>query len=434
VPVAAVAIFDYLRHTYLAGILHIWPGTIGLMAMVLIGSFLLTQLVSNLFERRKRDLLQAAAELFRLSAVPTIWQPGLDFSAVTNTVLARVLALLQADAGAIYLLDEEGQQLVLSGHRGFQEKIPMMPTLKVEEVASQDGLLLGDQPYVEASAGQESPVSAMLEEHGLLTYFGIPLRSRGKVLGLLIVARRHPDRVADQEKDLLGIVGYHLGGLIDNIHLYEQVQTLAILRERDRIAREMHDSLAQVLGFLSLKAKLASEHLALRRWPEARSEVGEIAEAADSAYHDVREAILGLKESISPELGLVGTLKEYLEKFSRQSGIAARLVVQDEASLSFQPAVELQLIRAIQEALTNVRKHARASHAVITMERDDGWAKITIEDNGQGFEPAKVLGSRGQRFGLQTMVERVSSIGGTLGVISSPGQGTKVIVKLPQRG
>jgi signal transduction histidine kinase len=152
---------------------------------------------------------------------------------------------------------------------------------------------------------------------------------------------------------------------------------------------------------------------------------------AHEAYVDVREAILGLRETVAPEGGMVGGLRQYLQKFSRQAGIDARLFVPADLATGLAPEAEIQLLRVVQEALTNVRKHAEASSAAVRIASDGERLRVTIEDDGRGFDATRVDRDEGRSFGLRSMRERVERAGGCLNVESSPGRGTRIIVLLP---
>ena len=212
--------------------------------------------------------------------------------------------------------------------------------------------------------------------------------------------------------------------------LMEDERRMAVLEERERLAGEMHDSLAQVLGYVHLKAQSIKRVLARQDVTKAEEEVEDIASLAHEAYLDVREAILGLRETVSPAGGIAGTLRQYLQKFSRQAGIGAELEVQGDEAPQLSPEVEVQLVRVIQEALTNVRKHANADRAWVRIRRHNGEVNINIEDNGQGFDPA-LIRANGQRFGVRIMRERVESVGGRFEIESSPDCGTKVQIYFP---
>jgi signal transduction histidine kinase len=210
--------------------------------------------------------------------------------------------------------------------------------------------------------------------------------------------------------------------------LFEQVRRLAILEERDRLARELHDSLGQVLGFVNLKAKVAEDLIARGRTDEATEELSQMRDAVQEVYEDVRQAILSLRTAPQPR-GLLPTLREYVDRVREQTGLDVRLEAPEDVRLP--PAAEVQVIRIVQEALTNVRKHARASTVWVRFAREGGGTVVTVTDDGRGFDLADVQRAPGARFGLQTMRERAESVGGSLTVDTAPGRGTTVRVFIP---
>ena len=211
--------------------------------------------------------------------------------------------------------------------------------------------------------------------------------------------------------------------------LFEQVRRLAILEERDRLAREMHDSLGQVLGFVNLKAKVAADLIGRGHAAVAAEELEQMRTAVQEAYQEVRQAILSLRTTPQGQ-GLLASLREYVQRLREQSGLDVRLEAADH--LRFPEAVEAQVIRIVQEALTNVRKHARASTVTVRFAPQPGdGTVVTISDDGHGFDLAAVESGRGTRFGLLTMRERAESIGGTLSIQTVPGQGTTVRLWIP---
>ncbi len=213
--------------------------------------------------------------------------------------------------------------------------------------------------------------------------------------------------------------------------LHARMKDVAVLEERDRIARELHDSLAQVLGYLGLRASVLRDLLEEKRVDEAASEVASIAEVVDDAYADVREAILGLRTKTDRQ-GLVPALEDYLRKYGLQTGIQTELQVQTGVGLELEPSVETQMIRVIQEALANVRKHARAERAVVRLWAENGQICISVDDDGCGFDATQK--SESGHYGLATMLERVQGVDGTLQVRSAPGEGTSIVACLPILG
>lgn len=209
--------------------------------------------------------------------------------------------------------------------------------------------------------------------------------------------------------------------------LQDQIASMAIREERDRLGRELHDSLGQVLGFVGMKTAQLNNLLLNGRIEETRQGLTELNQLAEAAYRDVREAILGLRTTVSADTGLETILREYLSRYQREWQIVAELVMTGSLP-RLAPTVEIQLLRIVQEALANVRKHAHATRVCVHLsaEPDRLWA--TIVDNGIGFDDAL---TRAGHFGLDTMRERAESVGGDLNVKSTPGAGTRVCVGLP---
>lgn len=155
---------------------------------------------------------------------------------------------------------------------------------------------------------------------------------------------------------------------------------------------------------------------------------------AQDAHADVREYIQGARAELAANAGFLGALEAYRLRFSEASGIRVSLQVQPEVTArSFDPMVEAQLLRIIQEALTNVRKHAGARSVDIRLGARDGWAEAVVQDDGAGFDPALLETAAGRRFGLRFMKDRADEVGGGVRVSSAPGDGTQVIISVPLR-
>jgi nitrate/nitrite-specific signal transduction histidine kinase len=218
---------------------------------------------------------------------------------------------------------------------------------------------------------------------------------------------------------------------IENDELQKRTHSLAILEERDRLAREMHDNLAQTLGYINLKAAMADSELVLRQTNEARASLLELKRAAKEAYTDVRESIFNLRNAPTSGDGLLAILTNSLTEYRAQCGIEVQLYIADERLAEFPVEVQVQVNRIIQEALTNVRKHSGASCAAVRFGREDGHIQIQIEDNGKGFDPNEIKANGSGHYGLQIMRERAESVGGELEIDSEDGVGTRVTLLVP---
>jgi signal transduction histidine kinase len=208
------------------------------------------------------------------------------------------------------------------------------------------------------------------------------------------------------------------------------VYHVATLEERKRLARELHDHLAQDLGYLKIKASLVSDSLQKDDVDGAQAQLQEIKDIADGLYTDVREQIYSLRSRISGKEEFLPKLQEYLDHFQRQHKLETRLTLSDEALAEFSAQTCNQLFRIIQEALSNVGKHAQASRVKINLEPKKGQICLTVEDDGQGFDLDHLSSNGHNSFGLKIMRERAESIGGQLALDSTPGNGTRLSVSL----
>ena len=250
-------------------------------------------------------------------------------------------------------------------------------------------------------------------------------------LGELGVVRSGQFPFGGRERGYLQTLAELAAIAVTSARMREAERQGAILAERDRIAREMHDSLAQVLGTTHLRLRALASKLGGVDAPDAAAELTSLADLAEDGYRDVREAILGLRESSRADRGLLESLRAYLDKFSRQSGVRATLETSLRDELAITPDAEVQVIRVIQEALANVRKHARTGSAIVRVEGDEASVAFSIEDAGHGFDVTATL-LDGARFGLQTMRERMGLVGGSLSIDSEPGRGTRVVAHVPR--
>lgn len=215
-------------------------------------------------------------------------------------------------------------------------------------------------------------------------------------------------------------------------HERSELRQRAIIEERERIARELHDGLAQLLGYVNTKAMAVRLMLKKRQMKAADEHLLQLEEAARELFIEVREAILGLRASGQAGAGLPTLLNEYAAQFSRLSSLPVQVEIAPEAaSVRLAAEAELQLLRIVQEALTNVRKHAAATGVRISVQRQNGTLELLVSDDGRGFDPAYICADPSAHFGLNTMRERAQAIGAEFQVESWPGSGTRVRVRLP---
>ena len=202
---------------------------------------------------------------------------------------------------------------------------------------------------------------------------------------------------------------------------------LASLKERERLSRELHDHLAPGLGYIKIQTALINEALNRNELDQARQLLQELKELANDLYTDVREEIFNLRTEISSGQEFWPVLQDYLAEYQHRYGLQVELAPGNGSRPEFPVKVANQILRIIQEALSNVRSHAQANRVTIRVDREGDQTRISIEDDGLGFESDR-LNENGQSFGLQIMQERAESIGGRLVVDSAPGRGTRLSI------
>jgi signal transduction histidine kinase len=205
----------------------------------------------------------------------------------------------------------------------------------------------------------------------------------------------------------------------------------AVLDERARLSRELHDGLAQLVAFLLVRIDTVEGLLATNRANEAMTELERMRSVTDDLYQDVRESISELRTRVS-ERGLPATIREYVDAYEDRHGLTVHLQGEDVAA-TVSALIAFQLLRIIQEALANVRKHAHAQNAWISFRvHDPVTLEMVVSDDGRGFQLEAVSADTARKsFGLASMRERAESLGGELKLESRPGAGTRVVVLIP---
>ena len=255
----------------------------------------------------------------------------------------------------------------------------------------------------------------------------VPLHLEGQSFGGLWVAR--VDERLFSPTDIMGLERLADQAVIAIEHglMTKRVQSVAIYEERIRIAHEMHDGVSQILGYLGLGMQTLEVLVERGDNETALTEIRKAQQNIKQAHEDVRENILSLRTTLSGEAQLIPALKEYVSEFGFQTGIDAHLEGDLQTSPHLSPVAEAQLVRIIQEALANVRKHAHASQVQVSLACHDRAFCVTVTDNGVGFDNLPVRG----HYGLATMRERAKEANGGLTVTSRGNEGTQVKLWLP---
>ncbi|MFJ8236640.1 GAF domain-containing sensor histidine kinase [Ureibacillus sp. NPDC094379] len=266
----------------------------------------------------------------------------------------------------------------------------------------------------------ESAIEANVgDTDGITHHATVPLQSGGERFGLLNVASPHIESFSDEELELLESVAFQMGSAIKRIHLTKQEQEMALLNERNRLARDLHDSVNQLLFSVTLTARAGIE---MSERQEIKETFKEIQQLTQEALTEMRALIWQLRPK-GLESGIIDAIKAYSEM------LGIKLTVNVSGVLQFPSRVEETLYRIAQEALNNVRKHAGVQEAVIYMTVTSTDILLVIKDEGRGFaiDPDVSIPS----IGLQSIRDRAVAIGGTADWVSEIGEGTELLIRLP---
>jgi signal transduction histidine kinase len=446
VPAVGLGILDLLRHTIFHDHLHTLPGFLSTYLAIAAGAAIFSVTVFGFIERLQATVLEQNQEMddlntrlqrqnTELSALLDIGQVATSSFAeddLLNRLLDTVLTVVPGDTAEVWLVDPD-EGLSLRCVRGpFQDRFreithfPAGTGLPGEAVRTRQPVLV-DRVCRDPRFRRQSVVHA-----GFQSYCALPLLYRNRPVGVLAVASLSADSAPDPEDlRLLEAAGGWLALAIENARLYHKEQDTAVIEERERISREMHDGMAQVLGYINTQTLAIKRHLSNRDAEAAMDDLNRMEEVARELYGDIREGMIGLRTAAASQDSMIHALSEYAEQFTAMCDIQVKIREPASEILRIDPHAELQLIRIVQEALTNVRKHASATFVTIELLVEEGTLHVSVQDNGSGFEPEALPATGSPRFGLQTMRERAEAVGGTLSVQSNPDRGTTVTVRLP---
>jgi signal transduction histidine kinase len=389
-------------------------------------------------ERNQQATLLAQLEARRAAEEWTNALVGISRGVANMEDVDRVLAgivsvargLLEADVAALALWDEAGRGLELRcSATATHTEVLTEPRTPIHDALITQVLSDGRSRHIpdEGTAAGQSWLCPALGR-AIRAACIVPLRLNGQSLGGLWVGREAGEPYAPGDLSGLERLADQAVIALEHALMAARLQSLAVTEERARIAREMHDGLAQVLGYLSLQTQTLE---ALVRRGDCAAALVELKQARAhivEAQADVREDILSLRTTLAGDLGLLPALQQYLAEFEIQTGMTAELVNTAASGPRLSPLAEAQLVRIVQEALTNVRKHAGAAKVQVCLSTGDGVLKVAVADDGCGITAPE----NGRfRFGLSTMRERAESVGGGLDIRSALGSGTIVEAWLP---
>jgi signal transduction histidine kinase len=397
--------------------------------------------------KERTEALQAQTErLSVLNALAEAVSQSLDIDKILDSTLRTLHELLHVRASWVVLRNDEHDAFELVAGHGLPEGIDRSQVLCAwDQSTCSDVYAAGESKILQDVQAQGCPMVERFRREGFHARVCVPLHSKDRVLGVMSLVGSAQDgafSLGQDTLDLLNAVGQQVGMAIENAQLYAELRREEMLRrhllertmtaqeeERKRIALELHDQTGQILTSLIMTLGVLGEADSLSA---VREHVADVREMAAQVLKEVHDLALELRPSVLDDLGLLAALRDLHKAFRDRFRFPIDFQVLGLDARRLPAHIETALYRIVQEALTNVARHARAHGVSVLLECRRSAVKLIVEDDGVGFDvlAAQHAGSR-ERLGLYGMRERASLVGGQLTIESSPGMGTAVYVEIP---
>jgi nitrate/nitrite-specific signal transduction histidine kinase len=344
-------------------------------------------------------------------------------------LLARVVDLIRSSFGyyhvSVYLVDRENATLALRADSGGTAPVHLQVPIGIASLNGRSAL--ENRPVLVNRVDLEPGYQSDAHLPGTRSELAVPLRAGEQVLGTLDVHSSQDNAFSPEDLVVIQSLADQVAIAIENARLYGETRRLATLEERYRLARELHDSVTQLLYSLVLFSGASRRMLEARDLELAERQMAQLERTAQQALREMRLLLYQLRPAALEQEGLKGALQQRLDAVEERVGVQTRLVVEGVVRLA--PDVEEGLYQIAQEALNNALKHAMARVVTVSVRALDDQVDLEVQDDGTGFEPDAVEGRGG--LGLASMRERAAKIGGRLELVSVAGGGTTVRVEVP---
>lgn len=257
----------------------------------------------------------------------------------------------------------------------------------------------------------------------------VPLKHGNTVFGVYNLFIPRGAKLSEEVRILFGAISEHLGIALENARLSRANTRITLVEERQLLANQVHDSLAQTLAYAKMRAAALREAQRVGDGPRTDRYLAELEDAIEAAYAELRELIGRFRQPMDPR-GLLAALEASLRAFAQRSSADVQFENRS-ADIALSPEEEMHVFHIVQEALANIYKHAQASTVKLSIDLREDWYQVCIEDNGVGFAPRDK--EPVEHFGLAIMRERSERLGGEMHIESRPGAGTRLCLSFPAR-
>lgn len=377
-------------------------------------------------QEKTRDLESERSRLAALYEVSNFLVESQTLEDLAQGFAQKIRRMSRADAVAVRWSDEMSQRYLMLASDSLPDEIVQ------EERCIEAGLCACGQPQAGARTrvipivSEDQPRLGMCARVGYGSLVSVPIRLQQRVLGEVDLFYSKDVVLSVEDRDLYDALAGHLANAVENLRTQALVREAAVSEERAMLARELHDSIAQALAFLRIQVTLLRNALQAKNTEQVDKVLNEIDLGVKESTNDVRELLVHFRTRTN-EHDIEQALRVTLQKFEHQSGVKSHLEIHGHG-VELPSDVQLQVLHVIQEALSNVRKHAKASLVQLVVHRGPNWSFV-VRDNGLGFQllPQK---QDDTHVGLHIMHERAQRIGAKVAVDSAPGAGTEVRITL----
>ena len=385
------------------------------------------KLQGSLNETRRRN-----RELVAINRVIASISGSLKLGQILEVSLDEMLAVSEMESGCLFLMEPDKQQLLLAISRNqseeYKEKINRIQVgEQLTGNVAKTGEVIVKNNVETDNKTQTDPVFFQNKR----SFLGIPLVSSGNIVGVLNLTSSRNIHFLEADLVLYKAIGSQVGIAVENAQLYAQAQQLAILEERNRLARDLHDSVTQTLFSITLTAESARAML-VKKPEKVATQLELLQSLGRSALAEMRALIFQLRPAALEEQGLVQALEKHFDSFKGKENFEIEFSKEGDRRLSKEQEQALYWIT--QESVNNIVKHAQASKVKVELVINEGTASLKIRDNGIGFMPETVLAKSNvdqRSLGLTSMKERAELVGGQIQIYSRPLAGTQITVILP---
>ncbi|MBI3285045.1 MAG: type IV pili methyl-accepting chemotaxis transducer N-terminal domain-containing protein [Burkholderiales bacterium] len=341
--------------------------------------------------------------------------------------LRRIMQRIQADGGTVRILDNQRDNMHITVHEGISEKM-----IEEEHCIKTDDCLCGAAIHqgvilVRDFRHLNPQKRYRCQEEGFVSIAVFQIIARQQVIGSFSLHFMQERSISGEERRLLETLGQNLGIAIENQRLIAREKEFAVSQERNLLAQGLHDSIAQGLNFLNLQVQMLEDSLKRNDTQEIADVVPLLRAGVEESYEDVRELLLNFRTRLQ-DSNLESEMRNVLTKFERQTGVRGRIEILGSGA-PLAPEQQLQVLFILQEALSNIRKHAQASEVKVHVHNERDF-ELIVADNGKGFSMEEVRKKSDAHVGLRIMQERAQRLSAQFDIVSQPGAGTTISLHL----